>query len=42
MNIKTKAKKMDMLYDFYIRHNMSAAEWKLYCPINKDKKLIKE
>ena len=37
MNIITIAKKLDMTYDFYIKHNMCALEWKLNGMINKDK-----
>ena len=40
MHIKTKANKMDMSYDFYIKHNMCALEWKLNAMINKNKSLI--
>ena len=29
-----------MTYDFYMKHNMSAVEWKLNQSINKDKHLI--
>ena len=32
--------KMDMAYDFYIKHNMHAVEWKLNQLINKDKSLL--
>ena len=32
MNIIIVCNKMDMTYDFYMKHNMSAVEWKL---INK-------
>ena len=28
-----------MTYDFYLKHNMSAFEWKLDAMINKDKNL---
>ena len=31
-----------MTYDFYLKHNMSAFEWKLNSKINKDKNLINE
>ena len=34
------AHKRDMTYDFYIKHNMSAFEWKLNAKINKDKSLF--
>ena len=40
MNIITIANKMDMSYDFYIKHNMDAVERKLILMINKDKTLI--
>ena len=40
MDIITLAHKRDMTYDFYIKHNMSAFEWKLNAMINKDKNLI--
>ena len=40
MNIITLAHKRDMTYDFYLKHNMPAFEWKLNAMINKDKKLI--
>ena len=36
-NIVTKAKKMDMSYDLYIRQNMHAVEWKSNAMINKNK-----
>ena len=36
----TIAKKMDTSYDFYIKHNMCALEWKLNAMINKNKSLI--
>ena len=37
-NIKI-ADKMDMSYDFYIKHNMLAVEWKSNAMINKNKNL---
>ena len=40
MDIITLAHKQDMTYDFYLKHNMSAFEWKLNSMINKDKNLI--
>ena len=40
MDIITLARKRDMTYDFYLKHNMSAFEWKLNQLINKDKNLI--
>ena len=42
MRIITTAKKMDMSYDFYIKHNMHAVEWKLNGMINKNKSFIKK
>ena len=39
MNIITLAHKCDMTYDFYLKHNMSAFEWKHNAMINKDKNL---
>ena len=35
MSIITIAIKMDISYDFYIKHNMCALEWKLNAMINK-------
>ena len=40
MNIKTLAHKRDMTYDFYLKHNKPALEWKINQLINKDKNLI--
>ena len=40
MNIIFVCNKMDMIYDFYIKHNMSAFEWRLNQLIKKDKNLI--
>ena len=40
MHLITIAIKMDMSYDFYIKHNMCALEWKLKAMINKNKSLI--
>ena len=40
MDIVTIAKKMDMSYDFYIKQNMHAVEWKINALINKNKSLI--
>ena len=37
MDIITLAHKRDMTYDFYLKHNMPALEWKLNAMINKDK-----
>ena len=40
MDIITLAHKRGMTYDFYIKHNMCAFEWKLNSKINKDNNLI--
>ena len=40
MDIITLAHKLDMTYDFYLKHNMSAFERKLNAVIKKDKNLI--
>ena len=40
MDIITLAHKPYMTYDFYLKHNMPAFEWKLSAMINKDKNLI--
>ena len=40
MNIITLAHKRDMIYDFYLKHNMPAFEWKLNAMINEGKDLI--
>ena len=40
MHIITVANKLDMSYDFYIKHNMCALEWKLNAMLNKNKSLI--
>ena len=37
MNIITIANKMYMTYNFYIKHNMHAVEWKLNAMVNKKK-----
>ena len=37
MHIITIANKMDMSYDFYIKHTMCALEWKLNPMVNKNK-----
>ena len=37
MKIITNAKNLDMSYDFYIKQNMCAVEWKLNAMVNKDK-----
>ena len=41
MHIITKANKMDLLHDFYIKYDMCALEWKISALINEDKSLIK-
>ena len=40
MDIITVAHKRNMTYDFYLKHNMPAFEWKLNAVINKDKSLF--
>ena len=40
MDIITLAHKRDMNYDFYLKHNMSALEWRINQLINKEKNLI--
>ena len=40
MNIMIVCNKMDMTYDFYMKHNLSAVVWKLNQLINRDKNLI--
>ena len=40
MDIITLAHKRDMTYDFYLKHNMPAFEWKLNAMNNKHKNLI--
>ena len=40
MNIITIANKTDMVYVFFIEHNMHAVEWKLHAMINKNKSLM--
>ena len=42
MNIRTIVTKLDMSYDFYIKHIMCVLEWKLNAMINKNRKLIKK
>ena len=39
MDIITLAHKRDMTFDHYLKHNMSAFEWKLRSMINKEKNL---
>ena len=36
MQFITIANKLDISYDFYIKHNMHAVDWKLNAMINKD------
>ena len=40
MHIITIANKRDMSYDFHIKHNMCALEWKLNAMINRNKSLF--
>ena len=40
MNIIIECNKMDMTYDFYIKQNMPAVEWRINQLINKDRNLI--
>ena len=40
MNIITIVDKLDISYEFYIRHNMHAVEWKINAMINRNKSLI--
>ena len=40
MNIIKLAHNCDLIYDFHLKHNMPASEWKLNAMINKDKNLI--
>ena len=40
MQIITIANKLDMSYDFYIKHNMHAVEWRLNAIINQNRNLI--
>ena len=40
MYVITLAHKRDMTYDFYLKHNMPAFEWKVNRIINRDKNLI--
>ena len=39
LQIITFASKLDMSYNFYIKHKMCALEWKLNAMVNKDKSL---
>ena len=40
LNNTVVCKKMDMTYEFYMKHNMHADEWNLNKLFNKDKKMI--
>ena len=40
MHIITIANKLDMSYEFYIKHNMCTLEWKLNLMLNRNKSLI--
>ena len=40
MDIITLAHKRDIIYEFYLKHNIPAIEWKINQLINKDKNLI--
>ena len=42
MNLITKANKLDLSYDFYIKHNVHAIEWNLNAMVNKNKILFDE
>ena len=42
VKIITISNKVDMAYDFYIKHNLRMTEWKLNAMINKNKNLINE
>ena len=42
LDIIKLAHRREMTYDFYIKHNMHAVEWKLNAMINKDKSLNKK
>ena len=42
MNIITVANKLDITYDFHIKHNMHAVEWNINTMMNKNKNLIKK
>ena len=39
MNIIIVCNKMDMTYNFYMKNNMPAVEWKINAMINRDKSL---
>ena len=40
MNFIVVCNKMDMTYDYHMKHNMHDVEWKSNAMINKDKNLI--
>ena len=40
MDIITLAHKRDITYDFYLKHNIPAFEWKLNQILNKDKYIV--
>ena len=40
MDIITLSHKRYMTYDFYLKHNVSAFEWKFNAMINKDKNFV--
>ena len=40
MDIITLAHKRDMTYNFYLKYNMSALEWRINQLINEDQNLI--
>ena len=40
MNFITIGNKIDMSYDFYIKHTRHAVEWKLNAIVNKNKSLV--
>ena len=40
MGFITLAHKRDMTYDFFLKHNMPAFEWKLNALVNKEKNLV--
>ena len=41
-NIIKTSNTWDMSYNFYIKHNMHAVEWKLFSMITKNKKLMRK
>ena len=40
MNVIIVCNKMDMTYNFYLKHSMPAVEWRLNAMINRNKSLI--